>query len=330
MERKYNDYVAKQMERVQEEWLIFLSVEKGASPHTVSNYRRDVQKYCVFQEAHGIEQCDQITESSIEDFLASLSEAKDGHAAAPSSVARALAAIRSFHKYALREGLSTQDPSAHVRVPQVGEHLPKALTVEQVEALLEAAGSGDDPRSLRDRALLETLYATGARVSEAVSMAIDDLDLNEELPIIRLFGKGRKERLVPLGSMAKQALEAYLVRARPFFSSKGKGCPNVFLNNRGGALSRQSAWDIIQRAATRAQLEVPVSPHTLRHSFATHLLEGGANIRDVQELLGHSSVSTTQIYTKVTIATLKEMYRTAHPRAQLDPRDITTSASQSQ
>ena len=130
--------------------------------------------------------------------------------------------------------------------------------------------------------------------------------------------------------MAKQALEAYLVRARPFFSSKGKGCPNVFLNNRGGALSRQSAWDIIQRAATLAQLEVPVSPHTLRHSFATHLLEGGANIRDVQELLGHSSVSTTQIYTKVTIATLKEMYRTAHPRAQLDPRDITTSASQSQ
>ena len=160
-------------------------------------------------------------------------------------------------------------------------------------------------------------------------MAIDDLDLNEELPIIRLFGKGRKERLVPLGSMAKQALEAYLVRARPFFSSKGRGCPNVFLNNRGGALSRQSAWDIIQRAATCAQLEVPVSPHTLRHSFATHLLEGGANIRDVQELLGHSSVSTTQIYTKVTIATLKEMYRTAHPRAQLDPSDITTSASQS-
>ena len=297
------------MERVQQEWLIFLSVEKGASPHTVSNYRRDVQKYCAFLEARGVDQCDQVTESSIEDFLASLSKVKDGHIAAPSSVARALAAIRSFHKYALREGHSAQDPSAQVRVPQVAEHLPKALTVEQVEALLEAAG---------------------ARVSEAVSMAIDDLDLNEELPIIRLFGKGRKERLVPLGSMAKQALEAYLVRARPFFSSKGKGCPNVFLNNRGGALSRQSAWDIIQRAATRAQLEAPVSPHTLRHSFATHLLEGGANIRDVQELLGHSSVSTTQIYTKVTIATLKEMYRTAHPRAQLDPSDLTTSASQSQ
>lgn len=320
--------MASTFERDRDEWLAFLSVEKGASTHTVSNYRRDVKRYLEYQLQRSHCTYDAINEQEIEDYLAYLSSGTDGRRAAPSSVARALAAIRSFHKYILREGIASHDPSAQVRIPQVGEHLPKALTIEQVEALLEAAGTGDDARSLRDRALLETLYATGARVSEAVSLAIDDLDLDEELPIVRLFGKGRKERLVPLGSMAQQALEAYLVRARPLYASKGRGCPNVFLNNRGGALSRQSAWEIIQRAATRANLELAVSPHTLRHSFATHLLEGGANVRDVQELLGHSSVSTTQIYTKVTIATLKEMYRSAHPRANVDPASIVHAASE--
>ena len=319
--------MASTFERDRDEWLAFLSVEKGASAHTVSNYRRDVERYLEYQLQRGHATYDAISEQAVEDYLAHLSNGTDGRKAAPSSVARALAAIRSFHKYILREGITAHDPSAQVRVPQVGEHLPKALTIEQVEALLDAAGTGDDAKSLRDRALLETLYATGARVSEVVSLAIDDLDLDEELPIVRLFGKGRKERLVPLGSMAQQALEAYLVRARPAFASKGRGCPNIFLNNRGGALSRQSAWEIIQRAATRANLEVAVSPHTLRHSFATHLLEGGANVRDVQELLGHSSVSTTQIYTKVTIATLKEMYRSAHPRANVDPGAIVHAAS---
>ena len=314
--------VISEFDRARDEWLAYLSVEKGASPHTVSNYRRDVDRYLEFQRERGIESLQAINENSIEDHLASLRHGSGGKIAAPSSVARASAAIRSFHKFMLREGILGFDASAQIRVPQVGEHLPKALTVEQVEALLDAASTGDDARSLRDRALLETLYATGARVSEAVALAIDDLDLDEELPIIRLFGKGRKERLVPLGSLAKQALDSYLVRARPYFASKGKGTPYGFLNNRGGPLSRQSAWEIIHRAAQRAGLEQTVSPHTLRHSFATHLLEGGANVRDVQELLGHSSVSTTQIYTKLTIATLKEMYRSAHPRANVDPQTI--------
>ena len=212
--------MASTFERDRDEWLAFLSVEKGASTHTVSNYRRDVKRYLEYQLQRSHCTYDAINEQEIEDYLAYLSSGTDGRRAAPSSVARALAAIRSFHKYILREGIASHDPSAQVRIPQVGEHLPKALTIEQVEALLEAAGTGDDARSLRDRALLETLYATGARVSEAVSLAIDDLDLDEELPIVRLFGKGRKERLVPLGSMAQQALEAYLVRSRPLYASQ--------------------------------------------------------------------------------------------------------------
>ncbi|MDN6429853.1 MAG: tyrosine-type recombinase/integrase, partial [Propionibacterium sp.] len=164
-------------------------------------------------------------------------------------------------------------------------------------------------------ALLELLYATGARITEAVSLALDDLDLDEDLPVVRLFGKGRKERLVPVGRPARVAGAAYLVRARPQLAARGRGTPTLFLNTRGRPLSRQSAWEALQRVARLAGLEAHVSPHTLRHSFATHMLEGGASIRDVQELLGHASVQTTQIYTKLSALTLREVYRTSHPRA---------------
>jgi integrase/recombinase XerD len=192
--------------------------------------------------------------------------------------------------------------------------LPKAISVEEVERLLTAAGAEQTPLALRDQALLELLYGTGARISEAVGLAVDDLDRGSGL--VRLDGKGGKQRLVPVGSYAQRAVEAYLVRGRPVLAAAGAGTPALFLNARGGRLSRQSAWTALRSAAERAELTARVSPHTLRHSFATHLLDGGADVRVVQELLGHASVTTTQVYTLVTVDRLREVYATAHPRAR--------------
>lgn len=300
-----------------DEWLGYLRVERGSSINTVSNYKRDIERYRLDLESHGISDLKTIKSADIERHLADLSAGTvSGKPAAASSIARASAAIRSFHTFVSATSPDIDNPAARITSPKQGSHLPKALSVEQVSALLDAARVGDDVISLRDSALLELLYATGARVSEAVGLALDDLDLDEELPVIRLFGKGRKERIVPLGSYAKVAIEAYIVRSRPVLAQRGQGSPALFLNSRGLALSRQSAWEIIQRAAGRAGIDEDVSPHTLRHSFATHLLEGGASIRDVQELLGHASVQTTQIYTRVTPTTLKEVYQLAHPRAK--------------
>lgn len=300
----------------EEDWLAHLRIERGASAHTVSNYRRDVDRYLDALCAQGITRTEEVSASHIEQHLAALSGGEvTGKPTAASSIARASASIRSFHRFLFAEGLSSKDPSTKITSPKLGTRLPKALPVDEVTALLEAAKTGGDVLALRDSALLELLYATGARVSEAVGLSVDDLDLDEALPVVRLYGKGRKERIVPLGSFAKDALGAYLVRSRPGLAHKGKGNAALFLNTRGAPLSRQSAWEIIQRAAKRAGLEGHVSPHTLRHSFATHLLEGGASIRDVQELLGHASVQTTQIYTKVTPTTLLEVYRSSHPRA---------------
>ena len=223
--------------------------------------------------------------------------------------------MRGWHKFLLAEGTTSEDPSATVRPPQPGRRLPKALGIDEVRRLLEAAGVDDSPVSLRDRALLEVLYATGARISEAVGLVVDDLDTDSKL--LRLFGKGRKERVVPMGTYAWEALDAYLVRGRPVLAEKGRGVPQVFLNTLGRPLSRQSAWGVLRQAAERAGLGEGrrVSPHTLRHSFATHLLAGGADVRVVQEMLGHASVTTTQIYTKVTVDHLREVYATSHPRA---------------
>lgn len=300
-----------------DEWLGYLRVERGSSINTVSNYKRDIERYRLDLESHGINDLKTIKSADIERHLADLSAGTvSGKPAAASSIARASAAIRSFHTFVSATSPDIDNPAARITSPKQGSHLPQALSVEQVSALLDAARVGDDVISLRDSALLELLYATGARVSEAVGLALDDLDLDEELPVIRLFGKGRKERIVPLGSYAKAAIEAYIVRSRPVLAQRGQGSPSLFLNSRGRALSRQSAWEIIQRVAGRAGIDEDISPHTLRHSFATHLLEGGASIRDVQELLGHASVQTTQIYTRVTPTTLKEVYQLAHPRAK--------------
>jgi integrase/recombinase XerD len=237
------------------------------------------------------------------------------------SIARVLSGIRGFHKYLLMEGITTVDGAAKVKPPKPPRRLPKAITVTQVEALL--AASGPDPKDesgsalntikVRDRAILELLYATGARVSEVVGLDLDDL---VDPTLVRLFGKGSKERIVPVGSFAQSSLEAYVVRVRPHLATLGRGTPALFLNQLGGRLSRQSIWQIITDAAEAAKLSGDISPHTLRHSFATHLLEGGADVRVVQELLGHSSVATTQIYTLITVDALREVYSTAHPRAR--------------
>ena len=237
---------------------------------------------------------------------------------ASASAARAMSAVRGLHRFAAREGLVAIDVAAEVHPPAPPKRLPKALDVDQVTRLL-AVPAGDTPLGMRDRALLEFLYGTGARISEAVGAAIDDLDLGAD-PAAVLHGKGGRTRLVPVGGYAKTALEAYLVRGRPSLIANGRGTPAVFLNARGGRLSRQSAWTILHRSAEAAGLPVEgphaVSPHTLRHSYATHLLDGGADVRVVQELLGHASVTTTQVYTLVTVDRLREVYATAHPRAR--------------
>ena len=303
------------MERAVRTWLTQMDVERGVSAHTLAAYDRDTRRYLEHLRVHGVTEPGQVTPAHVSGFLAALRSGDDDHPPlAASSAARSLTAVRGLHKFLALEGETTTDPAGDVAPPTPPSRLPKAIGVGEVTRLLDAAGVGDGPLPLRDRALLEVLYGTGARISEAVGLDIDDLDL--EAGAARLFGKGGKERLVPLGSYACAAVEAWLVRGRPELSGKGKAGPALFLNQRGARLSRQSAWAVITTVADRAGLSGHVSPHTLRHSFATHLLEGGADVRVVQELLGHASVTTTQIYTMVTVQQLREVYAQSHPRAR--------------
>lgn len=297
-------------------YLDHLAVERGLADNTLTSYRRDLRRYLGFLGRTGVASLEQVTEAVVTDFLAHLREGDDEHPAlGASSAARTLVAVRGFHKFALRDGLAAHDPAAGVRPPTPTQRLPKALPLADVEAILETAGAAGTPLAMRDRALLEILYGTGARISETVGLDVDDLDLADGS--VRLRGKGDKERVVPIGSYARDAVTAYLTRGRPaLVAASGRGGPAVFLNSRGGRLSRQSAWSVLVRTAERAGVRADVSPHTLRHSFATHLLEGGADVRVVQELLGHASVTTTQIYTLVTVDSLREVFATAHPRAR--------------
>jgi integrase/recombinase XerD len=295
-------------------FLDHLAVERGVAANTLASYRRDLDRYTAYLSARGIDSLATVDAAVVSGFLAYLREGDPGHPPlSTSSAARAVVAARGLHRFALRDGLVAEDVARLVRPPAPPRRLPKAISIEDVERLLEAAGFDLTPLAVRDRALLEVLYATGARISEAVGLAIDDLDLAGRS--VLLSGKGGKQRRVPLGSFAHDALEAYLVRARPALAARGRGVPAVFLNARGGRLSRQSAWTVLRTAAEKAGLANGISPHTLRHSFATHLMEGGADVRVVQELLGHSSVTTTQIYTLVTVDQLREVYAAAHPRA---------------
>ncbi|MDM4718613.1 site-specific tyrosine recombinase XerD [Micromonospora sp. WMMA1363] len=305
-------------------YLDHLTVERGLSTNTLASYRRDLDRYLGTLASAGVTDLAAVGPAQVEAHLARLRAGDDGHPPlAASSAARAASAVRGLHRFALREGLTGADPSRDVRPPAPPRRLPRALPVDDVIRLLEAAGpvtatGGGAGLALRDRALLEFLYGTGARISEAVGAALDDLDTVEGT--VLLCGKGGRSRLVPIGGYAVEALRAYLVRARPALAAGGRGTPVVFRNARGGPLSRQGAWTILRRAAQRAGLPVDgsaaVSPHTLRHSYATHLLDGGADVRVVQELLGHASVTTTQVYTLVTVDRLREVYVMAHPRAR--------------
>jgi integrase/recombinase XerD len=296
-------------------YLDHLTVERGVARNTAVSYGRDLARYASWCGERGRRSLSQVTEEDVADFLAALRTGDADHAPlSASSAARTVVAVRGLHRFAVREGMAETDPAHQVRPPQPPRRLPKAIPLTEVERLIEAAeGEGDVP-GLRDRALLEVLYGSGARISEAVGLDVDDVDLERGAVLLR--GKGGKERLVPLGSYAAAAVDAYLVRARPALVRAGRGSHALFLNRRGGRLSRQSAWSILRSAAVRAGLDPEhVSPHTLRHSFATHLLDGGADVRVVQELLGHASVTTTQIYTLVTVDRLREVYAAAHPRA---------------
>jgi integrase/recombinase XerD len=301
-----------QLDRAVDAYLRHVSIERGLSDHTVAAYRRDLSGYVDWLAERGIRDSGDVTAGLVGEFASERAAADPPPAA--SSLARLQSSVRGLHRFLAREGIEDDDPTGRLRPPKAARRLPKALSIDQVERLLDAAASGSDELiGLRDRALLELLYATGARVSEVVQLDVDDLASGE---VVRVRGKGSKERIIPVGSYARAALEAYLTRARPELSRRGRATPRLFLGARGAPLSRQSAWLVIQHAAERAELTAHVSPHTLRHSFATHLLQGGADVRVVQELLGHASVATTQIYTHVSVDALRDVYATSHPRAR--------------
>jgi integrase/recombinase XerD len=298
-----------------EAYLAHLTVERGLSSNTLAAYRRDLSRYLTFLSAMGKASLGEAHKEDVSAFGRAIATGDDGGSAlAPASAGRTIVAVRGWHRFAAGEGWTPIDASRDVKPPQIQKKLPKAIDVNQVFAILEAAKREGGSVGLRDHALLEFLYATGARISEAVGLDVDDLDLTAGEESARLRGKGGKERVVPIGTAASLSLGAYLVRARGALASLGTGTPALFLNSRGERLSRQSAWAILKVTAERAEVD-GVSPHTLRHSFATHMLSGGADVRVVQELLGHASVTTTQIYTKVTQDTLREVYSTSHPRA---------------
>ncbi|MFR9731710.1 site-specific tyrosine recombinase XerD [Saccharopolyspora sp. MS10] len=294
-------------------FLDHLAVERGSARSTLDSYSRDLRRYGKYLAEAGVRTLREVGAGHLASFTAELREGTAEHAPlAPSSAARALVAVRGLHRFAHAEGWVETDVAREVSPPSPARRLPKALPVAEVLRLLDGA-DGRDVRGLRDRALLELLYSTGARISEAVGLDVDDLDSDERTALLR--GKGGRQRLVPIGRPALEAVQAYLVRGRPVLATRGRGSAAVFLNSHGGRLSRQSAWNALKSAAERAGIAGSVSPHVLRHSFATHLLEGGADVRVVQELLGHASVTTTQVYTLVTVNTLREVYATAHPRA---------------
>ncbi|BBY89314.1 MULTISPECIES: site-specific tyrosine recombinase XerD [Mycolicibacterium] len=312
--------VATSLDHQLQGYLDHLTIERGVAANTLSSYRRDLRRYHEHLSARGIADLADVTENDVSEFLVALRRGdEDAGVVALSAVsaARALIAVRGLHRFTTAEGVTTVDVARAVKPPTPGRRLPKSLSLDEVIALLEGAGgddAADGPLTLRNRALLELLYSTGARISEAVGLDIDDVDTEARSVLLR--GKGGKQRLVPIGRPAVAALDAYLVRGRPDLARRGRGTPAIFLNARGGRLSRQSAWQVLQDAADRAGISAAVSPHTLRHSFATHLLDGGADVRVVQELLGHASVTTTQIYTLVTVNALREVWAGAHPRAR--------------
>ncbi len=316
------------IDRAVRTYLDHLSIEKGLAANTLSSYRRDLRRYREFLDQRAVGTLDAVSEATVTDFLVRLREGDEVHPPlSASSAARTVVAVRGFHKFAVADGLAAADPAAAVKPPSPAKRLPKALPLADVEAILEAAGAPGTPLALRDRALLEVLYGTGARISEAVGLDVDDLDIEPDPTLTQVprapsccAAREARSGWSPSAPTPLEAVSAYLVRGRPaLVSARPKGratAAALFLNARGGRLSRQSAWAVLVKAAERAGVTKDVSPHTLRHSFATHLLDGGADVRVVQELLGHASVTTTQVYTLVTVDNLREVFATAHPRAR--------------
>lgn len=296
-------------------YLDHLAVERGLSPNTLQAYRRDLERYLSWTRLSLHRPLAEVSEADLAGYLATLRAGSlpELPPLAAASAARALAAVRGLHAFAVKEGRLPGDPSHGLRAPKLPRRLPKAIAVAEVAQLIEAAAWPGTPLARRDALLLELLYGTGARVGEAVALDVDDIDADTRL--VRLFGKGRKERVVPVGQAAIRALGDYLSAGRPRLAAAGPGGAALLLNARGRRLTRQGAWLVLRAAAQRAGLSVDLSPHTLRHTFATHLLDGGADVRVVQELLGHASVTTTQIYTLVTVDRLREVYAQSHPRA---------------
>jgi integrase/recombinase XerD len=308
------DALAKQLQR----FLDHLTVERGLSVHTVAAYRRDLERYAAFLRPRGITDARRVDERAVTAHVAAVSASThgDGKPYRATSVVRALSSVRAFHRFLLREGQISSDPTAAVIRPKLPRSLPKPLSVDDVARVL--AHPDRSTKGLRDRAVLETLYGAGLRISELVGLDVDDADLEEGS--VRVLGKGGKERDVPIGRYARDAISAYLTRVRPQIATP-RSRSALFLNLRGGRLTRQGCTGIVQQHVADAGIRTKVSPHTFRHSFATHLLEGGADVRVVQELLGHASVATTQVYTLVTREHLREVYFTSHPRARATRRD---------
>ena len=305
-------------------YLDHLTVERGLADNTLAAYRRDLERYLAFLHDRDVDDLNEVDPRLIRAFVASISASTHGpdeEAYKATSVARTLSAVRTFHRFALREGLTEDDPTAGVVRPRLPRGLPHPLSVGEVAAVIDAPPPGSPP-GVRDRAILELLYGAGLRVSELTGLDVDDVDLDEGA--VRVLGKGSKERDVPIGRMARDAIDAYLRTARPALASaRSRGA--LFLNTRGGRLTRQSCARLLAEHARAAGIRRTVTPHDLRHSFATHLLEGGADVRVVQELLGHASVATTQIYTLVTTEHLRDTYDRAHPRARRDRSRATRS-----
>ena len=291
-----------------EDYIHYLQIERGYSNNTITSYQNDLTSYSTYLK--NVELCTQFTEverSSIVNYLYFLME----KGRAESTIARSIASIRGLHKFLLREGRMKQDPSVHVEIPKPAKRLPKILSTDEVDALLTAPGS-EDAMALRNSAMLELMYATGIRVSELISLKTSDVHLS--MGFLRCLGKGNKERIIPLGSKAKEAVHNYLESSRSILMKKNRH-ETLFVNHRGSAMTRQGFWKILKQLAVKANITKPLTPHTLRHSFATHLLENGADLRAVQEMLGHVDISTTQIYTHVTKSRMKDVYSMYHPRA---------------
>lgn len=295
------------MQYALEDFYHYLTVERGLSPNTIQSYKRDLTQYTAFmQEKEQIKSWDVVTRAHIMKYLHHLND----QGRSPATTARFLSSIRLFHQFLIREKKTEHDPSLHIETPKKERRLPKVLSSDDVDKLLNIHAR--DPLSSRNKAMFEMLYATGLRVTELVSLKVSDLHLT--MGFVRCLGKGSKERIIPLGDMAKEAVENYLDTGRGALV-KQKNTEELFVNHHGNKLSRQGFWKILKAVAREMGVEKELTPHTLRHSFATHLLENGADLRAVQEMLGHADISTTQIYTHVSKTRLKDVYRSYHPRA---------------